>query len=84
MTIQEKHNILNSYYGVIEKNKGFLADTDYKTIREAEGGEPMDEETKAARAESRATIELYQNWVNELEPIIPDEDDDAILMNNFV
>lgn len=73
MTTQEKFNILNAYYGVILENKSFLTSTDYKTIRESEGGEPMDDETKTARAESREIINQYQEWVKEIEAIVPED-----------
>lgn len=73
MTTQEKFDILNAYYGVILENKSFLTSTDYKTIREAEGGEPMDDKTKTARAESREVINQYQEWVKEIEAIVPED-----------
>lgn len=73
MTTQEKFDILNAYYGVIEENKSFLTSTDYKTIREAEGGEPMDAKTKTARAESREVINQYQEWAKEIEAIVPED-----------
>lgn len=73
MTTQEKFDVLNAYYGVIEQNKSFLTSTDYKTIREAEGGEPMDKKTKDARAEAREVINQYQEWVEEIEAIEPED-----------
>ena len=75
MTTQEKFDVLNAYYGVIEQNKSFLTSTDYKTIREAEGGEQMDKKTKDARAEAREVINQYQEWVEEIEAIVPEDPD---------
>ena len=73
MTTQEKFNILNAYYGVILENKSFLTSTDYKTIREAEGGEPMDDKTRTARAKSREVINQYQEWAKEIEATVPED-----------
>ena len=73
MTTQEKFDILNAYYGVIEENKSFLTSTDYKTIREAEGGEPMDDKTRTARAKSRAVINQYQELAKEIEATVPED-----------
>lgn len=73
MTTQEKFDILNAYYGVIEENKSFLTSTDYKTIREAEGGEPMDDKTRTARAKSREAINKYQEWAKEIEATVPED-----------
>lgn len=73
MTTQEKYDILNAYYGVIEENKSFLTHTDYKAIREAEGGEPVDAETKAKRVDARETINQYEDWVAEIEATVPED-----------
>ena len=73
MKTQEKFDILNDYYGVIEENKSFLTSTDYKTIREAEGGEPMDDKTRTARAKSREVINKYQELAKEIEATVPED-----------
>lgn len=73
MTTQEKEQLLNEYYGVISENKWYLSNTDYQTLRETEGGEPMSEEVKVKRAEARATINEYQAKVKELEAVVPED-----------
>ena len=64
MTIQEQINI---ECAVITAAKNYLRDTDYLTIREYEGGEPMPAEIKTRRAEERAKINQSQAIIDELE-----------------
>lgn len=63
MTSAEKEHILNTYYAEILKLKILLSNTDYQTIREFEGGEPMSAEIREQRANARTRI-------NELEALI--------------
>ena len=76
MTFEEKINLLNTYYVEVRNLKSLLSETDYQTIREFEGGEPMSEETRKKRADIRKRInELEEliNKTNEIEPEVPDE-----------
>lgn len=76
MTFEEKINLLNNYYVEVRNLKSLLSETDYQTIREFEGGEPMSEETRKKRADIRKRInELEEliNKTNEIEPEVPDE-----------
>ena len=56
---QLKEQVCQSEQRILEL-KNYLTSKDYQTIREMQGGEPMDDETKKACADARAEI-------NELE-----------------
>lgn len=58
--------MISTYYAQITELKNYLIDTDYKLLRELDGGEPMDSETKLKRKEARSKI-------NELEALIAEE-----------
>ena len=75
MTSNQKFDILNAYHGEVEHRKWFLVQTDYATIREAEGGDPMPEEMKQKRADARAAINQYEEWIEEIEAIEPEDPD---------
>ena len=66
MTQQEKSEQLNRLHEEILKAENFLNSTDYMTIREMEGGEPMPEEVKQKRAEARARINECQAQILEV------------------
>lgn len=68
--MQERINQLESL--VLEK-KAFLASTDYQSIREYEGGEPMSKETKDARAAARKDINDLQEEIDELKREMEEE-----------
>jgi hypothetical protein len=65
MKQQEKSEQLNRLHEEILKAESFLNSTDYMTIREMEGGEPMPEEVKQKRAEARAIINECQAQILE-------------------
>ena len=44
--------------------KNYLASKDYQTIREVQGGEPMDEETKKTCADARVEINELEVRIN--------------------
>ena len=74
MTFEEKDNLLNTYYAEVLKLKTFLSSTDYQTIREAEGGAPMPDDTRNERANTRARINELEELIaktKEIEPEIP-------------
>ena len=76
MTFEEKINLLNNYYVEVRNLKSLLSETDYQTIREFEGGEPMSEETRKKRADIRKRINELEELItktNEIEPEVPDE-----------
>lgn len=76
MTQQEKNERLNRLHEVILRAENFLNSTDYMTIREMEGGEPMSEEVKALRADARAAINASQAQIAKLEAVeVEDEVD---------
>ena len=65
MKQQEKSEQLNRLHEEILKAESFLNSTDYMTIREMEGGEPMPEEVKQKRAEARVIINECQAQILE-------------------
>ena len=80
MTSAEKEHILNTYYAEILKLKILLSNTDYQTIREFEGGEPMSAEIREQRANARTRINELEALVTETEAV---EIDDSIYMPNI-
>ena len=50
-----EREIINRERAIIEQ-RNFLNDTDYKLIRQLDGGDPMDDTTKQKRKEARALI----------------------------
>ena len=75
MTSTEKEHILNTYYAEILKLKILLSNTDYQTIREFEGGEPMSAEIREQRANARTRINELEALITETKTI---EVDDSI------
>ena len=53
--IDYEREIINRERTIIEQ-RNFLNDTDYKLLRQLDGGEPMDDVTKQKRKEARALI----------------------------
>lgn len=47
--------------------KNLLNDTDYKLLRELDGGDRMDEETKARRKEARRVINELEQEISALK-----------------
>ena len=72
MTFSEKSDILYASEAEILKLKTFLISTDYQAIREFEGGEPMSEEIRKKRSDSRARINELQELIAETEAIEPE------------
>ena len=50
-----EREIINRERAIIEQ-RNFLNDTDYKLLRQLDGGDPMDDATKQKRKEARALI----------------------------
>ena len=59
--------LINKKYSKILEAKNYLNDTDYKLLRELDGGERMDSETRLKRAEARSKINELENIISELE-----------------
>ena len=59
--------LINKEYSKILEAKNYLNDTDYKLLRELDGGERMDSETRLKRAEARSKINKLENTISELE-----------------
>lgn len=73
MTQEEKNKRLNRLHEQIIEKEAYLNATDYQTIREVEGGEPMSDEVKSLRADARAAINAAQAEIVELEAAEIDE-----------
>lgn len=73
MTSQEKFDILNSYYGAISHAKWHLLTTDWYVVKATETGGEEPENVKEARIEDRATINQYEEWIKDIEAIVPDD-----------
>lgn len=59
--------LINKEYSEIAKLKNYLNDTDYKLLRELDGGEKMDDDTKLNRANARKDINIHEANIKQLE-----------------
>ena len=59
--------LINKEYSEIAKLKNYLNDTDYKLLRELDGGEKMDNDTKLNRANARKDINIHEANIKQLE-----------------
>ena len=59
--------LINKEYSEITKLKNYLNDTDYKLLRELDGGEKMDDNTKLNRANARKDIKIHEANIKQLE-----------------
>ena len=59
--------LINKEYSDIAKLKIYLNDTDYKLLRELDGGEKMDDNTKLNRANARKDINIHEANIKKLE-----------------
>ena len=59
--------LINKEYSEITKLKNYLNDTDYKLLRELDGGEKMDDNTKLNRANARKDINIHEATIKQLE-----------------
>lgn len=59
--------LINKEYSEITKLKNYLNDTDYKLLRELDGGEKMDDNTKLNRANARKDINIHEENIKQLE-----------------
>ena len=59
--------LINKEYSEIAKLKNYLNDTDYKLLRELDGGEKMDDNTKLNRANARKDINIHEASIKQLE-----------------
>ena len=73
MTSAEKERMLNTHYAEILKLKMLLSNTDYQTVREFEGGEPMPAEIREKRANARTRINELEALIAETEAIEVDD-----------
>ena len=84
--IDYEREIINRERTIIEQ-RNYLNDTDYKLLRQLDGGDPMDDATKQKRKEARALInqleveiahlraDLEQEQEREEEEMHPSDDD---------
>ncbi len=73
--MQERINQLES---VILEKEAFLKGTDYQSIREYEGGEPMPQSVKEARAMARQAINDAQAEIEVLRAKMKEEEENEI------
>ena len=59
--------LINKEYSEIAKLKNYLNDTDYKLLRELDGGDKMDDNTKLNRANARKDINIHEANIKQLE-----------------
>ena len=59
--------LINKEYSEIAKLKNYLNDTDYKLLRELDGGEKMDDNTKLNRANARKDTNIHEANIKQLE-----------------
>ena len=59
--------LINKEYSKILEAKNYLNDTDYKLLRELDGGEKMDDNTKLNRANARKDINIHEANIKQLE-----------------
>ena len=59
--------LINKEYSEIAKLKNYLNDTDYKLLRELDGGEKMDDNTKLNRTNARKDINIHEANIKQLE-----------------
>lgn len=74
MTFEEKYKLLNTYHAEVLNLKTFLSITDYQSIREYEGGAPMEAEIRKKRAEARTRLNELEELIantKEIEPEAP-------------
>jgi len=67
MTKEER---INAEYAAIDELQNYLNNTDYKVIREAEGGDPCPESIKTARANARLAIDEHLEEIKRLESVV--------------
>ena len=67
MNSQQLQHEIDLRNGQIDDRKLYLKRTDYQSIRESEGGEPMNAGVKAARAQARVEINDLQAEITDLE-----------------
>lgn len=65
--MKDYYTLINKEYAEITKLKNYLNNTDYKLLRELDGGEKMDEETKLNRANARKDINIHEATIKQLE-----------------
>lgn len=58
---------INQRYQKIFVLKDYLSSTDYQRLRQLDGGDPMKEEVRLKRAESRALINKLEDEIAALE-----------------
>ena len=65
--MKDYYTLINKEYAEITKLKNYLNDTDYKLLRELDGGEKMDEETKLNRSNARKEINIHEDNIKLLK-----------------
>ncbi len=64
-----EREIVDKERTIIEQ-RNYLNDTDYKLLRQLDGGDPMDDATKNRRKEARATINKLEAEIAHLRAML--------------
>ena len=59
--------LLHHEFSYLARLKNYLNGTDYKLLRELDGGEKMDDDTKLNRANARKDINIHEATIKQLE-----------------
>ena len=65
--MKDYKRLIDIEYSEITRLKNYLNDTDYKLLRELDGGEKMDEETKLNRFNARKEINIHEDNIKLLK-----------------
>ena len=65
--MKDYDSLINSQGGIIHNEKNLLSDTDYRVIREIEGGTPISATVSARRAMARMRINAAEAEIERLK-----------------
>lgn len=65
--MKDYKRLIDIEYSEITRLKNYLNDTDYKLLRELDGGEPVDYETRSNRINARIEINKHEDNIKLLE-----------------
>ena len=71
--MENYEKLINEQYVIIQSYKNYLNDTDYKVIRELDGGEAVDADTRKKRAEARVRINDCESIIERIKAAMQEE-----------
>lgn len=78
--MRDYQNEINDREREIIERRNFLNDTDYKLLRQLDGGDPMDDATKEQRRLARARINQLEVEISAIQTEWDAERDEFIMM----